>query len=68
MISLVICEFALPKRVRESKLTVYGVLCRGHYLDKDLTGTWLWDIGETEGRSGLRHDDSFLLDGCHCCL
>ena len=27
-----------------------------------------WDIGETKGGTGFRRDDSFLLDGCHCCL
>ena len=53
---------------RESKLTVYGVLCRSYYLDEDLTGTRFWDIGETEGGTGFRQDDSFLLDGCHSCL
>ena len=68
MISLVISEFALPKRARKFKLTVYRVLRRGCYLDEDLTGTWFWDIGETEGGTGFRHDDSFLLDGYHCCL
>ena len=69
MISLVIyVSLYSQKRAGESKLTVYGVLCRGYYLDEDLTGTWFWDIGETEGGSGFGHDDSFLLDRYHCCL
>ena len=63
---IIYVSFAASPKVQVIKLTVGWVLRRGYYLDENLTGTWFRDICKTEGRTGFRHDDCFLLNGHHC--